>query len=137
MPCADCLCQRRQILRSLHGSRFHEDKIISERMSFDDHDRPHFRQNASRCHPKRLTIERGSALKVPTKNVLKAVPCHPPCRRDFTGKRSSTMRTSRNARRSCRNSPAVYFNSTGASSCSRGTFISFDNALSQEILLYT
>src|SRR4051794_27325489 len=137
MPCADCLCQRRQILRSLHGSRFHEDKIISERMRFDDHDRPHLRQNARRCHPKRLTTDLGSALKVPTKNVLKSVPFHPPCRRDFTGKRSSTMRTSRNPASSCRNSPAVYFRRTGASSCSRGTFISFDSALSHDIRLYT
>src|SRR6185295_7674570 len=136
MTRADCLGQGRQILRSLYCSRFDEDEIISERMSFDDHDRPHLRQNARRCHPKRLTSARGSALNAPTKNVLKSVPFHPPCRRDFTGKRSSTIRTSRNPRSNWRNSPALYFKSTGASSCSSGTFINFESAFNHEMRLY-
>ena len=67
-----------------------------------------FRQNASRCQPNRRTSARGSALNVPTKNVLKASPFHPPWSRDFTGKRSSTMRTSRKSREQARNSPALY-----------------------------
>src|SRR6185503_20667377 len=123
MTGANGLGQCRQVLRSLHCSRFDEDEIVSERMSFDDHDRPHLRQNARRCHPNRLTSDRGNALNPPTKNVLKSVPFHPPCRRDFTGKRSSTIRISRNPPNSWRNSPALYFKRTGASSCSRGTFI--------------
>src|SRR5205085_11641560 len=121
---------RREVLRSLPSSGIDEHEIISKRVSFDDHDWPHLRQNARRCHPKRLTSDRGSALNVPTKSVLKSVPFHPPCSRDLTGNRSSTIRTSRNARRSLRNSAALYFNSTGASSCSSGTLISFERAFS-------
>ena len=41
--------------------------------------------NAIKCHPSGRTSARGSALNVPTKNVLKAVPFHPLCSRDFTG----------------------------------------------------
>src|SRR5437762_7478913 len=137
MPRADRLCQGGQVACALHGFRFDQHEIISERMSFDDHDRPHFRQNARRCHPNRLTSDRGSALKAPTKNVLNSVPFHPPWRRDFTGKRSSTMRTSRNPPSSCRNSAALYLSRTGASSCSSGTFISFESAFNHEIRLYT
>src|SRR5262249_8887029 len=109
-----------------------EEEIVAERVCLDQ---PHFRQNARRCQPKRLTSERGSALKAPTKNVLNAMPFQPPWSRDFTGKRSSTMRTSENAPSRSRNSAALYFFSTGASSCSSGTFMTLDNAFSQEIRL--
>src|SRR5918996_1428945 len=91
------------------GGRHHQE-VVAVGVPLDDH----FVQNASRCHPKRRTIERGSALNVPTKNVLNTTPFQPPCSRDFTGKRSSTMRTSRKWRKSVRNSAAVYLRSTGA-----------------------
>ncbi len=48
----------------------------------------YFRQNASRCHPNRRTSGLGMALNVPTKRLLYRAPFQPPCRRDFTGKRS-------------------------------------------------
>src|SRR3972149_4877655 len=104
-----------------------QQEVVAERMCLDHAGPSHLRQNASRCQPNRRTSGRGSALKGPTKNVWNTAPSQPPCRRDFTGKRSSTIRTSRNPRNMARNSPALYFFSTGASSCSRGTFISFDN----------
>src|SRR5690348_13070502 len=135
MSSADRLRECRQILRSLDRARLDKHEIVPEGVSFDDHDRPHLRQNARRCHPKRLTSDRGSALKVPTKNVLKSVPFHPPCRRDFTGNRSSTIRTSRKPLSSARNSAALYFFSTGASACSRGTFITFESAFSHDTRL--
>src|SRR5262245_48113501 len=137
MTCADRLRQRGQVSRTLHRSRFDQNEIVPEGVSFDDHDRPHFRQNARRCHPKRLTSGRGSALNAPTKNVLNSVPFQPPWSRDFTGNRSSTMRTSRKSFSSRRNSPLLYLRSTGASSCSSGTFINFESAFNQEIRLYT
>ena len=60
--------------------------------------KPHltFSQNAIRCHPSGRTHARGSALKVPTNIVLNNTPFHPLCSRDFTGKRSGTIRTSPN-----------------------------------------
>src|SRR4051794_7520967 len=116
-----------------------EKEIVAERVGLYDLQRTggHFLQNASRCQPNRRTSARGIALNVPTKNVLNTVPFQPLCRRDFTGNRSSTIRMSRNPASRARNSPALYLRRTGASSCSSGTFINFDNALSQEIRLYT
>src|SRR6188474_2022289 len=96
---------------------------------------PYLRQNARRCHPYRSTQLRGSALKVPTKHVLKATPFHPLWRRLFTGNRSKTRRTSENPSTVWRNSPSLYFLSTGASSCSRSTFISFERAFSHDTRL--
>src|SRR3954467_11366141 len=96
---------------------------------------PHLRQNASRCHPHRRVIVRGTALNAPTKTVLYAAPFQPPCSLDFTGNRSNTSPTLLNGASNCRNSAAVIFLRTGASSCSRPTFISFDRAFSHECLL--
>src|SRR5215510_1815742 len=93
------------------------------------------RQNASRCQPKRWTHERGSALKVPTNRPLYTAPFHPPCRRDLTGKRSGTIVTSEKPASSRLNSEMLNFDSTGASSCSRPTFISFDRAFSHDTRL--
>ena len=79
---------------------------------------------------------RGSALNVPTKNVLNSMPFQPPCSRDFTGKplfddpdvAEAVQQRAELARRcTC--------SSTGASSCSSGTFISFDSAFSHEMRL--
>ena len=57
-------------------------------------DSTYFWQNAIKCQPSGRTSDRGSALKVPTNIVLNATPFQPLCRRDFTGKRSGTMRVS-------------------------------------------
>ena len=72
---------------------------------------------------------------MPTKKVLNARPFQPPCRRDFTGKRSGTIRTSANGASRALNSAIEYFTSTGASSCSSGTFITFDRAFSHDTRL--
>ena len=74
-------------------------------------------------------------MKVPTNRVLNAVPFQPPCSRDLTGNRSGTIRTSSNGDSSARNSPMVYLRSTGASSCSSATFITFDSPFSHEMRL--
>src|SRR5207237_3950780 len=114
------------------GLLLHEEEIVAVCVRLDHR---HLRQKATRCQPNRRTHARGSALNVPTKNVLNSIPFHPPCSRDFTGNRSSKMRTSRNPESTARNSAALYFFSTGASSCSRPTFISLESAFSQEIRL--
>ena len=92
MPIADSPHERRPIGWPGHGLRRHQQKIVAQRMGLDQ---LHLRQNASRCQPNRRTSRRGRALKVPTKIVLNTRPFHPPCSRDFTGKRSSTIRISR------------------------------------------
>ena len=111
-----------------------EEEVVAERVRFDQ---LHLRQNARRCHPKRFTSDRGRALKVPTNMVLNTKPFHPPWRRDLTGNRSSTISTSLNPSSRDLNSAALYLPSTGASSCSSGTFISFESALSHDTRLYT
>src|SRR5262249_14469185 len=97
--------------------------------------RVYLRANAIRCHPSGRTHARGNALNVPTKSVLKAVPFHPLCRRDLTGNRSGTIRTSENGVSRFRNSAMLNVRRTGASSCSSSTFISFDRAFSQDTRL--
>ena len=51
-------------------ARVDQEEIVAEGVRLDERKRVHLRQNASRCHPKRRTSERGSALNVPTKKVL-------------------------------------------------------------------
>ena len=99
--------RRRQIAACRDRARLDQQEVVSEGVSLDERDRLYLRQNARRCQPKRRTSDRGSALKVPTNKVLNSMPFHPPCRRDFTGKRSSTIRTSRKSASSARNSPAL------------------------------
>ncbi len=96
---------------------------------------PPLRQKAIRCQPSGRTQARGRALKVPTNRPLKATAFQPWCRRDLTGNRSGTRRTSAKGASSTRNSPIEYFLSTGASSCSSATFMTFDSAFSHEIRL--
>src|SRR6185312_17337982 len=74
-------------------------------------------QKANRCQPSWRTQARGTALNVPTKNVLNAAPFHPLWSRDFTGNRSATISTLGKTPTSRCNSPHVYRRSTGASSC--------------------
>ena len=97
----------------------------------------YFRQKAMRCQPKGRTQDRGSALKTPTKHVLKTSPFHPPCSRDLTGKRSGTMRVPANGASKVRNSALENFLRHGASSCSRATFMTLDSAFNHEMRLYT
>src|SRR5262249_54508273 len=57
------------------------EKVVSVGVSLGE---SHLRQKASRCQPKRWTMDRGSTLKVPTKTPLYTAPFQPPWRRDFT-----------------------------------------------------
>src|SRR5262249_16897348 len=112
--------------------RRHIEKVVPVGVRFRE---LHFRQKASRCQPNRRTKGRGSALKVPTNSPWHAAPFHPPCRRDLPGNRSGTMAPCVNPLTRRRNSPMLNLSSTGASSCSSPTFISFERPLSHETRL--
>lgn len=93
------------------------------------------RQNAMRCQPNRRTQARGIALKVPTNTPLKAAAFHPVCKRDFTGNRSGTIRTSENPCSNRSNSGIEYLFRTGASACSSPTPITVDMAFNHDTRL--
>ena len=116
MTIADAPRERRQVrdARDVPRSR-HEQEVVAVGVRLDECEarvervmrRVYFRQNASRCQPKRRTQARGSALNVPTNSALNSVPFQPLCSRLFTGNRSGTISTDENAAEQRRGTRAI------------------------------
>ena len=75
MPIADGAGQRWSIGVAGELALVQEQEVIAVGVCFDE---IHFSQKASKCQPNRRTNDRGSALNVPTKNVLNTSPFQPP-----------------------------------------------------------